>query len=76
MRPTAWPAPFELKDQLKARGYRWNGDGGPQPRAWYVDVPEAAREAELKFLHEEIYRGEVDLLVRRIDAHDRFSERV
>ena len=46
-------SPFDMKDHLKARGYRWNGDGGPQPRAWYVDVPQAAREAELKFLHEE-----------------------
>jgi DNA polymerase-3 subunit epsilon len=68
-------APFELKDTLKARGYRWNGEAGGAPRAWYVDVPEADREAELAFLQREIYRGEIELLVRRIDAHDRFSDR-
>lgn len=68
-------APFDLKDILKARGYRWNGDGGPQPRAWYIDVAESDRLAELNFLHTEIYRAEVDLLTRRIDAHDRFSDR-
>lgn len=68
-------APFDLKDALKARGYRWNADGGGAPRAWYVDVAEADREAELAFLKAEIYRGEIELLVRRIDAHDRFSDR-
>lgn len=69
-------APFELKDTLKARGYRWNGDPGPQPRAWYIDVLEAQREAEVRFLKTEIYRRDVDLLVRKIDAYDRFSDRV
>jgi DNA polymerase III subunit epsilon len=68
-------APFDLKDQLKARGYRWNAEAVGGPRAWFIDVVEAAREAELRFLKTEIYRGEIDLLVRRIDAYDRFSER-
>jgi len=66
-------SPFELKDLLKARGYRWNGDPGPLPRAWYIDVPDTDREAELDFLRNEIYRHNVDLFVRRIDAYDRFS---
>jgi DNA polymerase-3 subunit epsilon len=69
-------SPFDLKDLLKARGYRWNGDGGPQPRAWYIDVPDAQREAELHFLRTEIYRREINLLVKRFDAHDRFSDRI
>jgi DNA polymerase-3 subunit epsilon len=69
-------SPFDLKDVLKARGYRWNGDPGPQPRAWYIDVPEAQREAEVRFLRTEIYRREIDPMVRRIDAHDRFSDRI
>ncbi|RAK53005.1 3'-5' exonuclease [Phenylobacterium deserti] len=68
-------APFDLKDQLKARGYRWNGESNGLPRAWWRDVAEAERADELAWLQAEIYRGEVDLLVRRIDAHDRFSDR-
>lgn len=68
-------SPFDLKDVLKARGYRWNGDPGPAPRAWYVDVDEADRDAEIDFLRREIYRGEIDPLVRRITAFERFSER-
>ena len=54
----------------------WNGDPGPLPRAWYIDVLDGQQEAELRFLKAEIYRREIDLLVRRIDAHDRFSDRV
>jgi DNA polymerase III subunit epsilon len=69
-------APFDLKDVLKARGYRWNAEHGGAPRAWYIDVEEADREAELAFLRAEIYRAEVDLLTKRIDAHDRFSDRI
>lgn len=66
---------FDLKDVLKARGYRWNGEGTTSPRAWYIDVDEAARDAEITFLKTEIYRGEMDLLVSTIDAYDRFSDR-
>lgn len=69
-------SPFDLKDRLKARGYRWNAEAGGGPRAWYIDVAESAREAEIAFLQVEIYRDEVDLLTRRIDAYDRFSARV
>ncbi len=68
-------SPFDLKDVLKARGYRWNAEGNASPRAWYIDVVDAAREAELAFLKAEIYQCEIELLVRRIDAHDRFSDR-
>lgn len=68
-------APFAMKDKLKARGYRWNGDDAVPARCWYVDVAEADKDTELLFLRQEIYGGEIDLLVRRIDAYDRFSER-
>ncbi|MGC1301446.1 MAG: hypothetical protein WA840_03635 [Caulobacteraceae bacterium] len=69
-------SPFDLKDVLKARGYRWNGEAGGSPRAWYIDVAADARVAEEAFLKAEIYRGEIDLLVRRIEAYERFSDRV
>lgn len=68
-------APFDLKDALKARGYRWNAEGNAQPRAWYIDVPEALKEAELSYLKSEIYKRDIELLTQRIDAYDRFSNR-
>ena len=68
-------SPFAMKDKLKARDYRWSGDDGVPTRCWYVDVTDADKEAELLFLQQEIYGGQIDLLARRIDAFDRFSER-
>lgn len=69
-------APFELKDTLRERGYKWNSGGDGTLRAWFIDVPEEARDAELDFLQTEIYRREVDIPMRRIDAYTRFSRRV
>lgn len=68
-------SPFDLKDILKARGYRWNGENTPSPRAWYIDVEHAQRDAEIEFLRKEIYLRDVDLLVHRMDAYNRFSDR-
>ena len=68
-------APYDLKAVLKARGYRWNGEGGGAPRAWFIDVAESDVGREMEFLRVEIFRGDIDLLTRRIDAYDRFSER-
>ena len=68
-------APFDLKDVLKERGYRWNADGNGAPRAWWIDVTDEARDRELAYLKSEIYQRDVELLVRRIDAYDRFSDR-
>lgn len=68
-------SPFDLKDVLKARGYRWNGDDNPNPRAWYIDVEDGLQEAEIAFLRKEIYLRDVELLVREITAFNRFSDR-
>ncbi len=80
-RPTwriwAEAAPFEMKDILKARRYRWNGEANGRPRAWFIDVPDDRREEELAFLRSEIYRRDtLDPTVVRITAYDRFSDRV
>jgi DNA polymerase-3 subunit epsilon len=68
-------APFELRESLKRRGYRWDPgeDGGT--RAWFVDVAGDALEAERNFLCREIYGREMDIEARRIDAFDRYSDR-
>lgn len=33
-------SPFELKDALKKRGYRWSDGADGRPRSWYIDVDE------------------------------------
>ncbi len=78
-RPTirvwAESSPFDLKHQLKARGYRWNVGEDGTPKAWWTDVPEADLAAELAWLRTEIFRADVEIAHRCIDAYDRFSAR-
>ncbi len=69
-------SPFDLKDVLKARGYRWNGDDNPNPRAWYIDVDDGLQGDEIAFLRKEIYLRDVELLVREITPFNRFSDRI
>ncbi|MGB8841420.1 MAG: 3'-5' exonuclease [Aliidongia sp.] len=68
-------SPFDQKDILKRRGYRWNSEVGGAPKAWFIDVSEEQCEVEITFLKSEIYRGDVDFLTKRITAYDRYSER-
>ena len=79
-RPTvriwAVESPFDLKDSLKARGYRWNDGGDGRPRAWWIDVDETDVAAEKRFLETEIYQRDIDLPHTRITAFERFTDRV
>ena len=69
-------APFDLKDELKKRGYRWSpGDEGRR-KAWYVDVDEANRDTEIAYLRQSIYLQDVELFEQVLTAFDRFSVRI
>jgi DNA polymerase-3 subunit epsilon len=65
-------SPFDMKDMLKARGYRWNDGTDGRPKAWWVEVDEEAFEAERAFLRREVYRREVEPFGQRITAFERF----
>ena len=75
MRIWAEQSPFELKDELKRRGYRWSDGADGRPRSWYIDVDEAAQEAEIEFLRKTIYLREINPRVQAITAKNRFSIR-
>jgi DNA polymerase-3 subunit epsilon len=64
-----------MKEVLKARGYRWNAEGNPSPRAWYIELEDDKLEPELAFLKAQIYQREVDLRVHRLTAYNRFTDR-
>jgi DNA polymerase III subunit epsilon len=72
MRVWAEQSPFDLRDSLKRRGYRWS-DG--RPRSWYVDVDESKLEDEIAFLKTEIYLRDVEPRLQTLTAFDRFSVR-
>lgn len=75
MRVWAEQSPFELKDALKRRGYRWSDGSDGRPRSWYVDVDESKLDDEIAFLKAEIYLGEVEPRLQTLTAFDRFSLR-
>jgi DNA polymerase-3 subunit epsilon len=68
-------SPFEFKDILKARGYRWNGEENGKPRSWWIDVRDDQKDAEIAFLRREIYQRESAVNARRMTAYDRFADR-
>jgi DNA polymerase-3 subunit epsilon len=69
-------APFDLKDELKKRGYRWSAGDEGRPKAWYVDIDEAKRDDEIAYLRQSIYLRDVDLFSQAVSALDRFSVRI
>ena len=69
-------SPFDTKDELKARGYRWNGGENGKPKSWYVDLEETDLASEKNFLQEKIFGRTIELPVDVITAFTRFSERI
>lgn len=76
-RISAVGAPFDKKDILKQRGYRWNDGSRGGCKGWWISVPMAAEQDELDYLAREIYPGgRTDSIeINRIDALVRFSVR-
>jgi len=76
-------APFEKKDELKARGYQWlpaysftDRFGKAKKGVWSLSVGEADVETEQQWLVEDIYNGKEGLFTyREITAADRYSSR-
>jgi DNA polymerase III subunit epsilon len=68
-------APFDKKDVLKSRGYRWSDGSRPgSEKAWYADIPEASYEEELSWMQDAIWGGRAySLLVSKLDGYNRFS---
>ncbi|MCS3929578.1 DNA polymerase-3 subunit epsilon [Bradyrhizobium elkanii] len=68
-------SPFELKDALKRRGYRWSDGTDGRPRSWFIDVDESKLDDEVTFLKTEIYLRDVEPRLQILTAFDRFSIR-
>ena len=69
----AFGSPFETKDKLKARGYRWDAEA----RVWYTAVKSAeALDAEAEWLKAEVYGGRSARIgLETQDARVQFSSR-
>lgn len=66
-------APFDMKDHLKGRGYRWSDGSDGRPRAWWIEIDEELHDEELRYLRTDIYGwADAEPLTLRLTAHDRF----
>ena len=66
-------APFDAKDKLKARGYRWNAE----QRVWHTRLDdEAALQDEMAWLKENAYNNRAAVVqVDQLDALAKYSSR-
>jgi len=65
-------SPFESKDLLKARGYRWHAGR----RCWHTQLPVGEQAGELTWLRENIYGGRSrEIEIEDCDATQRYSAR-
>jgi DNA polymerase-3 subunit epsilon len=72
LRLWAIKAPFESKDYLKERGYRWH----VERKTWYTELSEEALDQETRWLREKVYEHNVFKIEREIiDSYRRFSSR-
>jgi DNA polymerase III subunit epsilon len=69
-------SPFELKDELKRRGYRWSDGNDGRPKSWYIDVDDCDQNAEIEYLQKAIYQRELEPRIQSLTAFNRFSVRV
>jgi len=65
-------SPFETKDLLKERNYRWNAAA----RTWWRELPKTEHDAELDWLASNVYGRRVALPYVEISAFLRYSARV
>ena len=65
-------APFEAKDALKARGYRWN----PDRRFWSREVGIVDLAEETEWLNQRVYRGRGTPNVGQVTPSERFAVRL
>lgn len=70
-------APYDKKDLLKLRGYRWNDGSRTGVKGWWTSVSDDREADELEYLAREIYPGgnTGSVTISRIDGLKRFSVR-
>lgn len=68
-------APYEAREFLRRRGYRWNANPEFGPRSWWIDLEMKRVEPELLFLEDEIFQRPLNLPMQEITAYDRYSVR-
>lgn len=66
-------APYDLRDRLKQRGYRWRPGELQNGKVWWTMTSDP--EAEVTWLQAEVYGRDASIPVHPITARERFSDR-
>jgi len=67
-------SPYDKKDVLKQRRYRWSGGEGGRPKAWYTSLAEGDLAEEQAWLSAAIYDNGTGWKIERMDARSRYAE--
>ncbi|ANK82627.1 MAG: hypothetical protein TEF_18860 [Rhizobiales bacterium NRL2] len=70
----ATDSPFEAKDLLRNRGYRWDPGTPERPKSWWTLT--GSPDEEIVWLRSEVYGYDVHLPLKNVDARTRFSKRL
>ena len=67
-------SPYDSKELLKSRGYRWSMNQNDKYRAWSIELNEDKVAEEINYLRSSIYStSSINIPVEILDAHSRFS---
>lgn len=66
-------APYNCKDLLKSRGYRWATNPNNNFKAWCISIPERQVEDEIQYLRSIIYNRPMDIPIEIFDALSKYS---
>jgi DNA polymerase-3 subunit epsilon len=67
-------APYDLREKLKKRGYRWRAAELKNGKVWWTITTDP--KTEIAWLGKEIYGREAKIPVHTLTARERYSERV
>lgn len=72
LKVSALGSPFESKDALKDRNYRWNAD----KKVWAKSIPQKSLDDEVSWLAQSVYAGKgFRLELEKLTAMNRYSNR-
>jgi len=66
-------APYDVRDKLKQRGYRWRPADLHNGKVWWTTTNDP--ESEIAWLRDEVYGREAAIPVHPVTARERFSDR-
>lgn len=66
-------APYDCKELLKERSYRWMHRADNNIKAWCIELPESEVANEIKYLRSDIYKKPFDIAIEIFDSCNRFS---